>query len=211
MVDKTTASGSEPNQDSGEGKASTANLTKEEVSQMINTAIGQRLRSFQDDFKGFKTTLDEISQRVSSSAPSQESEASPKSDPKLEMMATKLKAFEKERSRIRDKGLRAAAREEFIKHNINPDAVEPLLALHIDARKSIGYAADDTDDVVMTLGENTFSLTDGVAHLVKNEPSMKAFLAPKGASGSGETRFPPPANNQEAPNSLNNFFKRAMK
>lgn len=206
MADKTSEGlPLEPNQATRDGgNASEQTLTETRINEMISKAIGARLRDLDDRFEKL------LEKKIAPSAAPAEKEvtAKQKPDPQLEVMATELKTLKEDRAKFRDKGLRSSVREELVKNSINPDVVDPLLAYYIDSKKAIGYASDDSDEVLVRIGENAFNLKEGIASLIKNDQSMKVFLAPKGAVGTGDSTYTPPKPTPEPTSAFSAWVKK---
>lgn len=183
MVDKTTGSNPQPNAE--QGSDSPQYVTADEFDRRLNAAITARLRPITEKVDGGFSELKALLEKPVAEEPKKATVKQP--DPEVEILKTQLKAIQAERVRGRDNSLKAQAGTAFVKKGVNPDGLAPLLALH--AGRTIVHSSDDSDDIVVRLGDSVYGLEEGIDQMIKSDPSMKIFLAPKGASGSGDTGY----------------------
>jgi hypothetical protein len=161
-----------------------SSITIEQVNQAINAAISNRFKSFEKKFEEFATKLtppDKIEE--------------PKKDEKLsnaEMQALKkqLENIQKERdtevSNRRNLELRNSVKENLLKAGVSPAMVKAAMAVLVDSDKVVGY--DEADQIVFKSATGDMDLASGLKTWAKSEEG-KAFVAPRGAIGSGEKSF----------------------
>ena len=96
-----------------------------------------------------------------------------------------------ERDKARKTGLAAKAQETFLANGGDPARVAHALG-YLRAEDRIGYAADDSDDLVFKEADgSTMDLATGLASWLKS-PDGLHYVPPKGAGGSGATGNRPP-------------------
>lgn len=199
MVDKTTGNNQMPNSDLDEGNASEKYVTVEQVNQIIHAAMTARNRAFESKLDEKFSRLEGLLQ------PKQEEESAPKGKkltPEMEAMQNQLNQLRNERVKARDMQLRTAVKEQLLKAGVNPAAVKALVAMHVDADKTIGYAGEESDEILYRGSDSHFTLEQGLGTWLKSDEA-KIYLAPKGAAGSGDR----PYHN----NTTNNFSGKSGK
>jgi len=184
MVDKTTGSNQVPNPDQGGDEPKF--VTVEQVNQIINSAITARNRALESKLDA---QFSELKNLMAPQAP----EAEPTSkvgkvDAKTQLLESKLQRMEMERTRRRDVELRSAIKDHLMQAGVNPAAIKALVAMHVDADKTVSYASDDSDEIVVKANDSVYSLTDGMNNWLKSDDA-KIYLAPKGATGSGDRSY----------------------
>lgn len=187
MVDKTTGNNSEPDQNQG-GVDAPSYVTAEQVAQIVNSAITNRNRQFEGKLDEKFTRLEALLAPKSevSEEPSKPSKVS--MDPKVMQLENQLKALQAERHKSRDQSLKARTQQLLIEQGVNPKAIKPLIAMLVDAERTISYASDDSDDIIFKQADYHVPLQDGVAGWLKSEDA-KPFIAPIGAVGSGDRKY----------------------
>ena len=193
MADKATGNNSMPNTSQDEGNTSENSVTIEQVNQIVNAAITARNRALESKLDSQFAELRNLM------APQQDQQEPTsrvgKVDAKTQMLETQIKQMQTERARRRDSELRSAVKDQLIAAGVSPQAVKALVALHVDADKSVGYASDESDEIVVRSKDAVYSLQDGLGNWLKSDDA-KIYLAPKGASGSGDRSYNKTNNNQ---------------
>lgn len=185
MADKLTGNNQVPNPDSGEGDAPQS-VTIEQVNQIVHAAITARNRALESKLDSQFAELRNLM------APPQTQEEPTsrvgKVDAKTQMLETQLKQMQAERARRRDSELRNAVKDQLMAAGVNPSTIKALVAMHVDADKSVGYASDESDEIVFKTRDSVYSLQEGVGKWLQSDEA-KAYLAPKGATGSGDRSY----------------------
>jgi len=159
-------------------------VTMEQVNQAVNAAISNRFKSFEKKFEEFTSKL---------SNPQQAEE--PKKDEKLsntELVKLKQQfdALKQERdsevSKRKDFELRNTVKENLIKAGVSTPMIKAAMALLVDSDKIVGY--NDDEQIVFKTESGDLDLAVGLKNWSKSEEG-KAFVAPRGAQGSGERTF----------------------
>lgn len=195
MADKATGTNQTPHSGQDEGDASEKTVTIEQVNQIVNAAITARNRSFEEKISNQFAELKNLI------APQQNQEEPTsrvgKVDAKTQMLETQIKQMQTERARRRDSELRSAVKDQLLAAGVAPGAVKALVALHVDAEKSVGYASDDSDEIVVKTQDSVYSLQEGLGNWLKSDDA-KIYLAPKGATGSGDRSYFKANNNNQS-------------
>lgn len=186
MADKATGSNSLPNMSQDEGDASEKFVTAEQVAQIVNAAITARNRAFESKLENQFSELKSLLQ------PNKEESEVPvkgkKMTPEMEAVQNQIKQLQAERAKARDMNLRNSVKEKLMKAGVNPAHIKALVAMHVDADKSIGYASDESDEILFKGADTHYTLDQGLDTWLKS-PDAKIYMNPKGASGSGDRNY----------------------
>ncbi len=195
MADKATGNNQTPHSGQDEGDASEKTVTIEQVNQIVNAAITARNRALENKLDSqFAELRNLMSPQTQSEEPTSRVG---KVDAKTQMLETQIKQMQSERARRRDSELRSAVKDQLLAAGVAPGAVKALVALHVDAEKSVGYASDDSDDIVVKTSDSVYSLQEGLGNWLKSDDA-KIYLAPKGATGSGDRSYFKTNNNNQS-------------
>jgi hypothetical protein len=120
--------------------------------------------------------------------PSEEPKPSKKvEDPELAALKADNAKRAAREAKLRDAQLRSAVKEQAIKGGVHPDAADTFAGYLVDSKKMVSYQSEDSDDISVTIGEESFSLDQGMDQVLKTDKSAAFFLAPKQVAGSGGT------------------------
>lgn len=175
----------DPNLEQDEGTSSEKFVTSEQVAQIVNSAITARNRAFESKLE---SQFSELKQLFSKTDETQSEIKAKKVNPELEAMQNKLKVLEGERSKARDMQLRTAVKEQLLKAGVNPAAVKALVAMHVDADKTIGYANEENDEILFKGNDSHYTLEQGLGNWLQSEDA-KIYLTPRGTAGSGDKTY----------------------
>ena len=179
MADKTIDSANSEQADTA------SSVTMEQVNQAVNAAISNRFKSFEKKFEDFTSKL---------TNPAQAEEPAKKDEKLSNTELLKLKqqfdALKQERdtevSKRKDSELRNSVKESLLKAGVSTPMIKAAMALLVDSDKVVGY--NDEDQIVFKTESGDLDLVSGLKTWAKSEEG-KAFVAPKGAQGSGERTF----------------------
>ena len=188
MVDKTTGSNSMPNSSQDEGNASEKVVTEERVAQIVNAALTARNRAFETKLESQFNELKSMFATKSEEAPDTTPKGNKKVSPEVEALQNQLKMLQGDRAKARDMQLRTTVKEQLMKAGVNPAHVKALVALHVDADKTISYADENSDEILYKGADSHYTLEQGLGTWLKGEDA-KVYLNPKGASGSGDKSY----------------------
>lgn len=159
-------------------------VTREELIQIVNSAISSRTKSWE-------RKMDEF---IAKASPSVESE--PKDDPKkpsLNKLQEQLNKITAERdaevAKRKDTDLRNMLRDNLTKAGVPAHLMKAAMAVLISEDKVVGYNEDNQMVFKSAAGEE-MELATGLKTFFKSEEG-KAFLPPKGATGSGDKAYSP--------------------
>ena len=163
-----------------------SSITIEQVNQIVNQAISSRFKSFEKKFDDFTAKLAPIDKE--NQEPNKKEEKL--SNAELVKVKQQLEAIQKDRdnevAKRKDFELRNSVKENLLKSGVAPHMVKAAMAMLVDSDKIIGY--NDEDQIIYKTATGDVELTSGLKDWVKTEEG-KAFVAPKGAIGSGEKTF----------------------
>ncbi len=188
MVEKATGGNSASNQSQDEGNASENSVTMEQVVQVVNSAITARNRAFEAKLESQFSELKSMLSPKTDEQPEATSKGSKKVSPEVEALQNQLKMLQGDRAKARDMQLRTTVKEQLMKAGVNPAHVKALVALHVDADKTITYADDNSDEILFKGADSHYTLEQGLGTWLKSEDA-KPYLPAKGASGSGDKSY----------------------
>jgi hypothetical protein len=159
-------------------------LNEEKVNRIVNSAISNRMKSFErkmDEFMGKFTQPTE-------EKPVKEEKVS---NTELLQLKRQLEAIQKERdtevSKRKDTELRNVVKEQLLKAGVNPSMVKAAMAILVDSDKVVGY--DEADQVSWKDNDlGSIDLASGLRNWSKTDEG-KSFIAPKLVQGTGAKGF----------------------
>lgn len=176
-----TGEGQTPNsaQPGGDESASEKQwLNEEKANEMISKALGARLKPLLEDLRALKEV------NAKPAAAEETSNKSIENHPVFKQMKEQLDRQAQDRKRTRERLASSTLKDSLLRHNIHPDAVEPLIALHAP---NVVFESDDSDNVVYRINDSDVSLDKAIKAWVEGNPAAKFFVAGKGVGGSGDT------------------------
>lgn len=179
MVEKPQGN-SEPQSEQGEDNKPEY-VSREELNQIVNSAISSRNKSFEKKFDEFINKFNSNTAEKQETKPTSEKEG----------FVKRIAALEQERdaaiSKQRDKDLREQVRDNLTKAGIPPHLQKAAMAILISEDKVVSYDEDGTM-VFKTQNEGNLVLAEGIKSWVKSDEG-KNFLPAKGAAGSGDRNY----------------------
>lgn len=192
-----TGQGSEP-------KYATIEEVTDAVADMINKAITNRNKAFENKMSGMLNELSsKFEEKMKASAPQQT--ATSGSEPKVEdspvykglqkQMADLQQKYETaerekraEKARGKDKDLRQRLSDELVKAGVDPSRVRHAVGLLVDSDKRVRYVEEDSEEVVFADEDNQeVDFRTGLRNWVKSEDA-KIYISARGTTGSGDRR-----------------------
>lgn len=202
-IDDKDAKAGDTAQGSGEPQYATLDQITDATSEMINKALTARNKQLEAKVeKTLAELTKKFEERVSQiqTAPGNKDSGEPKVEDtpvykglqkQLTEMQQKLELAEREksaeRSRARDRDLRARLSDELVKAGVDPSRVRHAVGLLVDSDKRVRNV-DDTDEAVFldTDGQEVDFRT-GLKSWLKSEDA-KIYMPARGTTGTGERR-----------------------